>query len=209
VSQPVKIGLFSGSFDPIHLGHLVMAREAHWRLGLDRTLVTPTAVPPHKPREALTPYAHRLRMVELALSDVPELEPADLEGGREVSYTVETLARVRERFPSPLELFLILGEDSLAELADWRDPEEIVRLARLAVYARPGWTTDGVQWPFVLIEGPLIGLSSSEIRRRMAEGDPVQFFLPEAVREYAERHRLYAGGGPDVDRRTDRGGGVG
>ena len=97
-----------------------MAREAHWHLGLDRTLVSPTAVPPHKRSNALTPYPHRLRMVELAVAGIPGLEVADLEGGQEVSYTVETLARVREQFPSPAELFLILGEDSLVELSDWR-----------------------------------------------------------------------------------------
>lgn len=186
----MKLGIFGGSFDPIHVGHLIVACEALHEAALDRVLVVPTGHPPHKPDRALVAIEDRVAMVRLAIAGVPGLEACGVEARHEAVYTVDTLKWARNRYDDP-ELFLILGEDSLAEFHTWRQTDELLRLATLLVYRRRGARTTGVAFPHRLLGGDTIEVSSSAIRRRVAEGAPVRFWVPEAVRRYIERHGLY------------------
>jgi nicotinate-nucleotide adenylyltransferase len=187
----VRLGLFGGSFDPIHNGHLIIAQEAVWQLGLDRVVFIPTARPPHKPSRDLTAIAHRMRMAELAVDGLERADVSALEADDETAYTVDTLRRLHAQYGSETRLHLLLGEDSLCEFETWRDPEEILRLAALAVYGRPGWQAPPVGPPHVRLLGPLVEISSSEIRDRVAAGRPIRFWVPEAVRVYIARNGLY------------------
>lgn len=190
----MRLGVLGGTFDPIHLGHLLLADQARESLELDRVLLVPAARPPHKPDGPRTSHLHRFRMLELALDGVPGLVASDLERDEErPSYTVETLARVRKDLAPTDEVFLLLGTDSLRDLPTWREPERIARLARLAVYPRPGeeiapsLAHGEVLW----LDGPRLRLSATEVRVRIAAGRSVRFLVPDIVREYIERHSLY------------------
>jgi len=204
----MRLGLFGGSFDPIHLGHLLVAEEARDALRLDRVLFVPASRPPHKPGRALTPYTDRTRMVRLALRGNPGFELAELErDAARPSYTVETLRRLRAA-PEPIDdLWLLLGGDSLEEIDTWREPEEIARLARLAVYPRPGWKagfaaaaspvpSHAARWAeegrLRFLDGPPIDLSATAIRERAAAGRSLRFLVPEPVRRFIVERGLYA-----------------
>lgn len=202
----MKLGLFGGSFDPIHWGHVRPVQEARARLGLDKVVYLPTAAPPHKrgaesaPR---APAAARYAMVEMAL--LPEeglfVSSHELRPG-EPSYTVETLEHFRrgaEESGVELELHLLLGSDSLAELPTWRRWREVPRLSRLVVLCRPGTEirTDLLEpehAPFV-VEDVLVDLSSTGIRRRLADesydGDWMEEAMPPLVVDYLRKYRFY------------------
>ena len=200
-----RLGLFGGSFDPIHRGHIEPVREARQRLGLERVVYLPTALPPHKPgREFAPPYA-RYAMVELALLREPGLEvsPLELTLGRP-AYTVETLELFRAERPEA-ELHLLIGGDSFAELPLWRRWEEIPELARVAVLARPGWKlaealaqappalrqAAGAGRVIVLDTSP-VPVSSTELRARLARGEaPPAGWVPDMVLEYIRKYDLY------------------
>jgi nicotinate-nucleotide adenylyltransferase len=203
----VRLGILGGTFDPIHLGHLLVAEEARETLACDRVLIVPAARPPHKPDRVLSPYAQRLRMVELAVEGLDGLCASDLErDARHPSFTVETLRRLRAE-AAEAELWLILGADSLEDIPNWREPEEIGRLARLAVYPRPGWGADLAEladrvpltrrWQaegrIRLLAGPPIDLSASAIRARAADGRSLRFLVTDAVRRFICEHDLYRG----------------
>jgi nicotinate-nucleotide adenylyltransferase len=187
----VRLGLFGGSFDPIHNGHLIIAQEAVWQLGLDRIVFIPTARPPHKPSRELSPIAHRLRMAEMAVDGLERADVSAMEAEDETAYTIDTLRRLHAQCGSDTRLHLLLGEDSLCEFVTWRDPEEILRLSELAVYGRPGWQEPPGAPPHLRLRGPLVEISSTEIRERVAAGRPIRFWVPEAVRDYIVRNGLY------------------
>jgi len=194
-----RVGVFGGTFDPPHLGHLVIAEWARARLGLERVLFVPSGVPPHKRGRRVTAPEHRIAMARLAVRGNPAFGVSTLESRRDgPSYTVDTLRALRARRPGE-RLYLLLGEDSLEELPTWREPEAIRGLATLVVAARPG---DGarpepagadsgrhLQW----LDNPPIALSSSQVRRLVRARHTVRYLVPEAVRAYIERHRLYRG----------------
>jgi len=188
----MRVGFFGGSFDPIHIGHLILGQETAWQLGLDRLLFVPTAHPPHKRDRVLTPVHHRLTMAELAIEGVPSFEVSSREAGSDPSYTVDTLRWASSAFPGA-ELFLLIGGDSLAELDTWRAPEEIRSRATLAVYEREGYAPSPPETPCVRIAGPLVPISSTAVRARVREGRPIRFWVPRAVAAYIEAEGLYAG----------------
>lgn len=194
----MRLGILGGTFDPIHLGHLLLAEQAREALELDRVLLMPAARPPHKPDAPISPFADRLRMVALATSESLGLVASDLEQDEAVpSFTVATLRRLRMLEPEA-ELWLILGGDSLRDLPTWREPEEIVRLARLAVYPRPGEDATSAAPPAevlganaTLLPGPRLLLASTEIRARVMAGRSIRFLVPRAVERYIEERGLY------------------
>lgn len=191
----MKIGVFGGSFDPIHWGHLVLADEARCAAGLDAILLLPAGRPPHKLKVAMTPYAHRLAMTRLAVAGLPHFEVSDLEGeGEGPHYTFETLARLAARRPGD-ELHFLLGSDSLLEMPGWRQPERILAEYPLVVLPRPGFVAAAAPAEFLaratLVEGVQVALSSTLVRRRLAEGAEARFLVPAAVRDYARQHGLY------------------
>jgi nicotinate-nucleotide adenylyltransferase len=201
----MRAGILGGTFDPVHLGHLLLAEQAREALTLDQVILVPAARPPHKPGRILTPYDLRLEMVRLAVGDTEGFGVSAIERDpARPSWTVETLRRLLAQPEAPKEPWLLLGADSLEELPTWREPEEIVRLVRLAVYPRPRWnaaTTQAALSPaqeawraagrLVLLDGPRLALSSSEIRERTRQGRSLRFLVPEQVRSFITVHGLY------------------
>jgi nicotinate-nucleotide adenylyltransferase len=188
----VRLGVYGGSFDPPHLGHLVAASDACDALGLDRVLWVPSARHPLKEGRVRTPAALRLEMVRAAIAGDPRFEADDLELRREgPSYTVDTLRALRGRHPGAA-LFLLAGADLLAELPRWHAPEEVLRLATLAVLTRGGASLpEGCALPARAVEITRVDVSATEVRRRAAAGRTIRYLVPEAVRAIVERERPY------------------
>lgn len=206
-----KLGVFGGTFDPIHRGHVEPVRRVAMALGLHQVLFIPTAKPPHKDGPRKASALHRYVMVELALLDEPDFVVSPLEmplaGPTDPpgpSYTVDTLERLRREHPNDA-LFLIVGADSFVQLSAWRNWSRILRLAELAVMTRPGWSLDehvgalpAEQRQAVddgrvyLVENPPVDLSSSEIRRMLRRGvlGPADALHPRVLR-YAHKYGLY------------------
>jgi nicotinate-nucleotide adenylyltransferase len=187
-----RIGVFGGTFDPPHLGHVALAECAREQLDLDRVLFVPAGDPPHKRGRALSPAAARVAMTRLAIEDRPGFKVLLAEVRRPgPSFTVDTLRAIHRAHPRA-ELFLILGEDSLEEFGTWREPAAIRKLATLVVARRPGSRARrgrGVVW----LDNPLVDLSSSGIRARARAGRPVRALVPAPVARYMLKHRLYRG----------------
>ena len=194
----MKLGVLGGTFDPPHVGHLVLADQCASALDLQRVLFVPAFLPPHKLDSPLTPFDRRLRMVELAIEGDSRWVASAMERDRDtVSYTVDTLAALHAE-QKPEALWLLLGEDSLADLRAWKDPERIVALCHLAVYRREragrdpvGAAPDWVMAAARFVEGPLIDVSSTQIRERLARGGSVRHLIPAPVLELIEREGLY------------------
>jgi nicotinate-nucleotide adenylyltransferase len=197
----VRTGIFGGTFDPIHVGHLAAAEVARAELGLARVVFVPAARPPHKDA-VVAPAEDRLAMVRLAVADNPAFEVSDAEVRRPgPSFTVDTLRTLAGEQPSQ-ELFYLLGSDSLLDLPTWHDPEGLCRLATFAVLLRPGWPRARLEaWHaaqppgrrprMVVVEVPALDVASRDLRRRLALGRTVRYLLPEAVRTYALERGLY------------------
>jgi nicotinate-nucleotide adenylyltransferase len=189
----MKVGLFGGSFDPVHLGHLLVAQAACEELGLDRMFFIPAAQSPFKPGRQLTPGAMRLRLLRLALAGKSrcEVDAQELERGG-VSYTIDTVRDYRRRFAAA-ELFYLIGADHVAKLPQWRAAEELAGLVEFAVIPRPGEAVVAFPAPFRggLLAGFPLGVSSSEIRRRARSGLPLEPLVPAAVAEVICNNGLY------------------
>lgn len=193
-----RLGILGGTFDPIHIGHLVMASYAIDILGLSRVLFMPAQTPPHKHHE-ITHVEHRVAMVELATDLDSRFGFSDLDMyGDGPSYTADLLARVQEQNPD-MELFFLLGADSLVSFATWYKPERILQLASLAVAERPGSSIDsrirhsvpGLHDRLHEFDSPLIELSSSEIRCRRQQRKSITYLVPERVEDYIIENGLY------------------
>ncbi|MFM7108641.1 MAG: nicotinate-nucleotide adenylyltransferase [Planctomycetaceae bacterium] len=204
----MRIGVFGGSFDPVHLGHLVAAECCREQAGLDRVVFVPAAVPPHKRDRTLAPAEDRLAMLRLATGghDAFEVDPLELDRGG-VSWTVDTLAALAAARPGA-ELRLVLGPDALADLPTWREPERIVSLAEPLAFERESLddvaalAADhrlaallGADRLARLVAGrvrmPAIGIRASGIRERVAAGRGIRYLVPRAVEAYVKTHGLY------------------
>ena len=196
-----RVGLFGGTFDPPHLGHLILASEAQSQLELTRLLWTVTPDPPHKQDQTITPLEHRLAMVKLAIEDEPTFEISDIELNRPgPHYTIDTIRLLAEQNPGA-EIVPIIGGDSLNDLPSWHKPKEIVYAAHwVGVMRRPGEKTNlqalerelpGITSKIHYVDAPLLEIASREIRNRAATGKPFRYYLPRSVYEYIERHHLY------------------
>ncbi|WP_322496930.1 nicotinate-nucleotide adenylyltransferase [Chloroflexus sp.] len=195
-----RLGIYGGTFDPIHFGHLAIVEEARWFCRLDQVLIVPAASQPLKEGHLAAAH-HRLEMVRLACAGNDALIPSSLELDRPPpSYTVDTLRVCRERYGSEVELFLIIGADAAADLPRWREPDQITHLARLVVVERPGYPFDqeslvaavpAVRDRMIVLTGPQLAISSTDLRQRLAAGRPVRYQLPDAVLAYVKHHRLY------------------
>jgi nicotinate-nucleotide adenylyltransferase len=189
----VRLGIYGGTFDPPHLGHLVAASDACDVLALDRVLWVPSGRHPLKEGRVRTPAALRLEMVRAAIAGDVRFAADDLElrrGGP--SYTVDTLRELRARHPGAA-LFLLAGADLLAELPRWKDPDEVCRLATLAVMSREGdaLPAAAVEAGRVAVRVTRVDVSATEVRRRAAEGRTIRYLVPEAVRAILERELPY------------------
>jgi nicotinate-nucleotide adenylyltransferase len=202
----VRIGILGGTFNPPHLAHMVCAQEAHRELALDQVLFVPASIPPHKAVEDEPGPRHRLELVRRAIEGDERFAICELELRREgPSYTVDTLKELKSQ-SSTNELFLILGGDIAAGLPEWREPEQVLELATVAIAKRRGTARDTVQKALDQLKGgdrarffamPRIGISSTMVRRRIRAGQPIRYFVPDGVLEYIETHALYrTPGGP-------------
>jgi nicotinate-nucleotide adenylyltransferase len=199
----MRLGLFGGTFDPIHLGHLILAEQCREACRLDKVWFVVTAFPPHKsgPR---TPVAHRLEMARIAVAGHPSFEVSEIEAKRPgPHYSVETLTELHAERPGD-DLFFLIGADSLADLPHWRQPEGIARLATIVVVNRPGIDLNPVDLaalpdlgpgtkPLTVVTIPPIGIASSDLRRRLAERRSIRYMVPRGVEAYIEAQGLYRG----------------
>lgn len=187
----LRIGIFGGSFDPPHLGHLIIAEMARSALKLDRVVFVPAHQPPHKLGRQFTPAHHRFAMTSAAISGNAAFTVSDIELRRDgISYSIDTLRAFRRQYPEA-RLYLIIGEDNYRTFSTWRNPDEILSLAELVVYPRVGSPVKRKRRNDHILDAPLLGISSSEIRRRLKKGMSVRYLVPDVVRRYIERHHLY------------------
>jgi nicotinate-nucleotide adenylyltransferase len=187
------LGLFGGSFDPVHLGHLLVAQAAREELGLARLFFIPAAQSPFKPDQPPTPAVERLRLLRLALAgkDWCSLDEQEIQRGG-VSYTIDTLRDYRRRFPAA-QLYYLIGADHVTQLPKWRAAEELANLAQFVALPRPGQAETPFPAPFHgrTLKGFPLGISSSEIRARVKAGLSIEHLVPGPVAEAVRNYGLY------------------
>jgi nicotinate-nucleotide adenylyltransferase len=200
----MRIGIFGGTFDPVHYGHLIVAEQAREQAGLDQVWFVPTARPPHKTDRPVSPFDRRADMLALAVAGQEDkFRVETIEKDRPgLSYTADTLDALAEKYPNN-DWFLILGADAIKDLPDWHDPLRIIDRATLLVAARPGhrlWTADDVasglgtdptRVRLRTVDVPLIDIASRDLRRRAAEVRSLLFQMPRAVEVYIREKKLY------------------
>jgi nicotinate-nucleotide adenylyltransferase len=200
----MRVGIFGGTFDPVHIGHLILAEQAREQAQLDEVWFVPAFRPPQKDAQAVSRFEQRVEMLSLALAGNPAFRIDELEKERTgPSYTVDTLAELRRRHPGTT-FFLMIGGDSLADLPTWRDPRGIVAQAGLVVTARPGVAlldtaelrrrlglpTDS-PLSLQVVQAPLIDIASRSLRCRVAQGRSIRYCVPRAVEVYIHEKGLY------------------
>ena len=209
MKAPTRVGILGGTFDPIHNGHLAVAEAARGCLGLDRVIFIPAGRPwlKARPEGRITDAVHRLAMVRLAIADCPNFEASSVEVERPgLTYTVDTLAELRSKeggSSSQTEMYLILGMDSVRELRRWHEPERLFEMCVVVAVSRPD-TEDiapssferdfpGSADKFVLLRGPMMNVSATDVRSRVAEGRAIDDSVPATVERYIRDHGLYLG----------------
>lgn len=199
--KPVRLGIMGGTFDPIHFGHLLLAEQVREGCKLDALVFIPAGVPVFKQDKFVTPASQRLQMCRLAVQGNPAFDVSSIEidrGGN--TYTVDTLRQLRAHYPSWVEFFFIVGTDTLLSIAKWRESAEIARLAHLVAVSRPGFTlspemrlqiAQAGDFDLHLLEAPALPISSSELRKRVAEGKSIRYLTPLSVCRFIESEGLY------------------
>lgn len=196
-----RIGVIGGTFDPIHYGHLAAAEEVRARMSLTKVLFVVAGIPPHKLDEEVTPVEHRLAMVELGIASNPHFEISRVDVDRPgPSYSVDTISILLEQYGQNTEMFFIMGLDSLVEVPTWRQPQRLIQLCHLVAVTRPGFDVDmrrleasvpGISSRVEIIDMPELDISSSDLQRRVSEGLPIKYQVPEKVERYINEHQLY------------------
>lgn len=192
-----RLGVFGGTFDPIHYGHLICAEQLHQAIGLDLVLFVPCSSQPHKSAHVPATPAHRMEMARLATLGYDHLVVSDIEierGGQ--SYTVDTVTELRRTYGRGVELWLLMGMDAYLDLPNWKDPDRIAAECSFGVACRPGYSkefdprlpTDRSRF----VEITLVEISSSDVRQRLSEGRSIRFLVPDSVEEYIRRARPYS-----------------
>lgn len=201
-----RIGLMGGTFDPIHVGHLVTAEEVRGQFDLDRVVFIPSGQPPHKPPDQVTGAEHRYLMTVLATMGNPHFHVSRLDIDRPgPSYTVDTVAAARQLFGSDVELFFITGADALLEILTWKSPERLLSMCRFVAATRPGYPVERMelqagelfrrfQSRVQVVAVPAMAISSSDIRERVRSGRSIRYLVPEAVAQYIYKYGLYRSG---------------
>ncbi|KPK40287.1 MAG: hypothetical protein AMJ78_07355 [Omnitrophica WOR_2 bacterium SM23_29] len=188
----MRIGILGGTFNPIHLGHLVLAEEAKEKLNLDKVIFVPAHIPPHKKDEEIAEANDRLRMAELAVKGNPSFEVSTFEiDAKTTSYSVKTLREFKKRYGEDTKLFFITGADSLGELFSWKELDEIFKLSQFIVANRPGYDIANVPKGIEVVTITSLEISSSQIRRKIKERKSIRYLVPDAVKEYIIAKGLY------------------
>lgn len=184
----MKLGFYGGTFDPIHNGHLILAREAVEQLGLDRLYFIPNAISPHKTSSAAAPAALRAEMIRAAIEDEPRFDLEEMEANRPgISYTIDTILELRERFGPDTTFHYLIGEDNIHALPTWRRIDELHHLVQFVVLCRSEQTTP---LPYLTVQRR-IDISATEIRKRIANGQSIRYLVPDKVHDLLIRHSLY------------------
>jgi nicotinate-nucleotide adenylyltransferase len=196
-----RVGVLGGTFDPPHIGHLVIAQQALTQLNLSQVIFAPSRQPPHKMGQAITSIEHRLEMVRLAIGADPCFALSRVDVDREgPTYSVDALRILREGWDKDTEIYFLMGMDSLASILSWHKPAELIRLCKLAVFARPGFNADidalekklpGIRGRVVFLSAPPLEISATEIQRRVHAGESIRDLVPPMVAEYIETNGLY------------------
>lgn len=198
----MNIGVLGGTFDPIHMGHLIVAEEARARLNLTEVLFVPAGQPWLKVNNYISAAEHRVQMVRLAIADKPYCKLLTTEIERAgPTYTVDTIAELQGRLGAEDKLFFILGWDNLAQLPQWQEPSRLVKMCHLIAVPRVGYPTPDLNsleaviprlsQSTILLDKPRIDISASEIRKRVAQGLSIRHLVPETVDEYIRQNKLY------------------
>jgi nicotinate-nucleotide adenylyltransferase len=198
----MKTGILGGTFDPVHLGHITIAENVRDELSLDEVLLIPAGVPMSRPNDRVTTASHRLNMVEIAVKGKKALKATPIEIERPgPTYTVDTLEELRKRGNEDDEIYFVLGSDTLQTIGTWKNPGRILELCRLVVVPRPGYQPlsdeelekilPGLSKNIIVMKGPYLDISASQIRKRIAEGKPISHLVPEGIEEYIRQHNLY------------------
>jgi nicotinate-nucleotide adenylyltransferase len=200
----MKIGVFGGTFDPIHLGHLAAARSIQSTLGLAKVIFVPAGQPWLKADMPVSPVRDRVEMVRLAVARRKTFELSTIEADRPgPSFTVDTMEVLQRQLGTDLDLFLLLGSDALEDLPKWKEPQRLIHLCQMVAFARPGHrlpamesleaAIPGVSLRVLLVEVPQVNIRATEIRRRIAEGRSIRRLVPQPVEGYILEHGLYRG----------------
>lgn len=196
----MKIALFGGTFDPIHRGHLAVAQAAAEAFKLDRIHFVLADTPPHKQSKPITPYKHRLAMLELALEGEERFSASRIEERRtksrpEANYSIDTVRRFKQAMAKRDKLFFIIGMDSFLQLDKWKEPEALMTECEFIVVSRPGHASKSAKPAFAtkvhLLQTVAVDISSTQIRETVAQGKPLEDLVPGTVAQYIKRHRLY------------------
>ena len=205
-----RIGIFGGTFDPIHIGHLILAEEAWFQLGLDRVYLVPAGDPPHKRDRRLTMVEHRLRMAQLATADSEYIHVSRVDADRPgPHYTADMVRIVRERVGPQVELYFLMGTDSLQDLPNWHEARWLVENCKLVALRRYDITLDwdylnrelpGIQERVIILDMPELEIASHTIQERVRTGQPIRYQVPRLVERYIREHHLYGPASPGPDR---------
>lgn len=193
----MRTGLFGGTFDPIHIGHLIIAETLWSDFPLDRILFIPANIPPHKKNQSITTAQIRFKMIQLAVKDIPYMDVLDIElKNRGISYSIETIRSIKNSEDYCVDdLFMIIGGDSLSEFDTWKDPDKLLQEVQIIVISRPGFqyteTASVYKKSIITVDAPLIGISSSEIRNRVRLGNSIRYWVPDQVASYIQEKGLY------------------
>ena len=198
----MRIGVLGGTFDPVHIAHLVIAEEARMRLSLEEVVFIPTGQPWLKADKPVSPGKHRLEMVRLAISSNPFFRASSVELDRSgLTYSVDTLEKLQKEWGPEAEIYFILGMDALLTLPQWKEPARLLELCTPVVFTRPDQPPSaldellrqvpGLKEKLELVEGPQIGVSGTEIRRRVTAGTSTRYLVPLAVEQFIAKHGLY------------------
>jgi nicotinate-nucleotide adenylyltransferase len=193
-SKKISIGIFGGTFDPPHNGHIAIAEQAIRQLSLDRVYFVPAYIPPHKFLRSSTTARQRITMVKLSIGGLKKIKVSSVELERRgVSYTIDTLRTFHKKYPSA-ELVLIIGADNLAQFDKWRSQRSILKLASLAVYRRKGFAilSNNDKISCAHLKGPMLLVSSTEVRQNINDGSSIKGLVPRPVYMYIQRHKLYS-----------------
>ena len=201
----MRVGVFGGTFDPIHLGHLAVARSIQSSLGLDNVVFVPAGQPWLKADTPVSRVKDRVQMLRLALARRRALELSTIEADRPgPSYTVDTMETLQRQLGSDADFFFLLGSDALMDIAKWKEPQRLIQLCQLVAFARPGFglptmealevAVPGISMRVVFAEVPQVNIRATDIRRRIAEGRSIQRLVPRVVERYILEHGLYEAG---------------
>lgn len=201
--ESITLGIMGGTFDPIHIGHLITAEEARQQFKLDHVIFIPAGNPPHKEQRHVTPAEHRYLMTMLAVVDNPYFTVSRLEiDNEQPSYTIDTVRRFFQIYKQGLKLFFITGADAILDIKTWKDYEELLETCSFIAATRPGYpfhklknifgsSFSEITQKIHLLEIPAMAISSTYIRQRIAQGKTIKYLTPEPVEQYIYKNRLY------------------